>query len=213
MAEYGLTGNSAGTQSTLGDYSPYIQQAQQIYGSLGGKYSAANVVALANQLYAQNAPAAPKAVTPTIQTAIASVGAAQNIVKQLATLYFSLNPSKGPMQLVKGRIASIGGKLNLNPNARIYEDARKGLMSRVARALGETGVLNEGDIARSISLIPDLTVDSETAAGKFKFLLDAMAGASERLQSVATMTTSDINNLGATASTNSTETNPYGGFT
>lgn len=112
----------------------------------------------------QNLPAAGK-------SALLDTRSALSIVNELDTLSRAVNTvSFGPTARAGGAIASIMEKLGLNNTARQFESARTGLLSLVARSLGEKGVLTDQDIARVRKLVPSLGDSSVEARDKINRL-------------------------------------------
>lgn len=88
-----------------------------------------------------------------------------------------------PGARISGIFKNIAGDIGLNPEAATYEDTRQGFASRIARALGETGTLNDKDIERAINLLPKLSDSTREAQVKLEQLRGIIADA--RLNTVS----------------------------
>lgn len=84
--------------------------------------------------------------------------------------------SAGGGQSYGGYGASLLGALKMNPQAGAYNDMRGGFLSQVSKALGESGVLTDQDIARVRNLVPDLADNPEQAAIKWQALRQVLSG-------------------------------------
>lgn len=84
--------------------------------------------------------------------------------------------SAGGGQSYGGYGASLLGALKVNPQAGAYNDMRGGFLSQVSKALGESGVLTDQDIARVRNLVPDLADNPEQAAIKWQALRQVLSG-------------------------------------
>lgn len=82
----------------------------------------------------------------------------------------------GGGQSYGGYGASLLGALKMNPQAGAYNDMRGGFLSQVSKALGESGVLTDQDIARVRNLVPDLADNPEQAAIKWQALRQVLSG-------------------------------------
>lgn len=77
---------------------------------------------------------------------------------------------KGFGAILSGTGKNIGGKIGLNPNARIYNRIRSGFTSSLKELTGDVGVLTEQDYERIANLLPKLTDDPQTAEELFNTL-------------------------------------------
>jgi hypothetical protein len=64
--------------------------------------------------------------------------------------------SFGPLARASGFVRNISSMLGFDPHVKNYNAFRRGTVSPLARALGESGALAEGDVARAIELIPSI---------------------------------------------------------
>lgn len=94
---------------------------------------------------------------------------AQNVVDELTQAY---KAAGGPQGAVTGSVRNVLGnnKLPIDQSARTYNDLRQAFLSRIARAFGEVGTLNEGDINRALRAIPSLNDNRQSAATKLATL-------------------------------------------
>lgn len=95
--------------------------------------------------------------------ASSQVNSALSIVDQLQGLYSKAGAAQG----FKGYVTKLTSKTPINSAQKSFTDQRSGYISRIVRALGEVGTLNEGDIQRAIALIPDYTDTPESAQSKW----------------------------------------------
>jgi len=94
----------------------------------------------------------------------------------------------GGGQSYGGYGASLLGALKVNPQAGAYNDMRGGFLSQVSKALGESGVLTDQDIARVRNLVPDLADNPEQAAIKWQALRQVLSGSMGTPSAVGTDT-------------------------
>lgn len=113
---------------------------------------------------------------------------ARNVVGELTQAYAEVG---GPQGAGTGTARNLAGKVRLDQNARNYNDLRQAFLSRIARAFGEVGTLNEGDIQRALGAIPDLADNQQTAARKLAILNSLLAQA-EQNNSATYSSSSDL---------------------
>jgi hypothetical protein len=113
-------------------------------------------------------------LTATQQTNLAKAESAKRTIQSMWDTYQKLAPT------AKGVEAqSIGGIVNVLSGERFrtnlpgqYDQLREGLAAQIARSVaGESGVLNEGDIKRAMSLIPSRFETEEQARARFQNLM------------------------------------------
>lgn len=100
----------------------------------------------------------------------ANLDSATQIVNQLKGLYDNAGGAQG----FGGYITKLTSKTPLNSEQKAYTDQRGAYVSRIVRALGEVGTLNEGDIQRAVALIPDYTDTPESANLKWQGLMQVL---------------------------------------
>lgn len=98
---------------------------------------------------------------------IAATTNAENVINEIEQAFSSVGGGQGALQ---GQARNLLGKVRLDQNARYYNDIRQAFLSRIARAFGEVGTLNEGDIQRAINAIPDIADTPENAQNKIAVL-------------------------------------------
>jgi hypothetical protein len=64
----------------------------------------------------------------------------------------------------------VGATVGLDPQLEMYRDTIKGFSSKLARALGETGVLTDRDVTRALNLFPKATDSQPIATEKLNRL-------------------------------------------
>lgn len=114
------------------------------------------------------------------QDALATGSQALNIVDQLEQ---SFGKAGGGQGRLGGTLSSLRGKAGLNSNVSVYNDARTGFMSNVARALGEKGVLTDQDIERVGRLFPTPSATPQEAAAKWAQIRSIISGGINKFQS------------------------------
>lgn len=111
----------------------------------------------------------------------ANINSAEQIVGQLEGLYGQAGGAKG----FGGYLTKLTSKTPLNSQQKAYSDQRGAYISRLVRALGEVGTLNEGDIQRAVALIPDYTDTKESAAMKWAGLRSVLNNTKQSLYDTA----------------------------
>lgn len=101
---------------------------------------------------------------------------AHNVVAELTKAYNEVGGAQGAGT---GQVRNALGKARIDQQARNYNDLRQAFLSRIARAFGEVGTLNEGDINRALGAIPDLADNKQTAARKLS-ILNSLLSKAER---------------------------------
>ncbi len=76
----------------------------------------------------------------------------------------------GPAARLEGLAANVGAFTGLDQDAKVYNDLRQGLMSQLAKSLGESGQMAEGDIKRALALVPALGETKNESARKLSEL-------------------------------------------
>ena len=99
--------------------------------------------------------------------------AALNVLTGLISNYEAQGPIKGT---VTGILNSITGG-GYNPSAYAYSTGAEGSLGTIIKALGDTGMLSEGDQQRARKLMPQITDSPEAAKVKYQQLLQIIAGA------------------------------------
>jgi hypothetical protein len=152
------TGEQMPEQSTEVDFRTALQQAQEL---LGNDATSAQYLAYAKQIMASSKP---DKVAVKAQDAVASGGQALNIIDQLEQAYQGAGGGQGR---IAGAISSVGGKAGLNNEVNIYNEAKLGFLSNVARSLGEKGVITDYDIERIAKLFPSPSSNPQEASAKW----------------------------------------------
>lgn len=98
---------------------------------------------------------------------------ALNVLSSLISNYESQGPIKGT---VTGFLNSITGG-GYNPSAYAYSTGAEGSLGTIIKALGDTGMLSEGDQQRARKLMPQITDSPEAAKVKYQQLLQIISGA------------------------------------
>jgi len=142
-------------------------QAQSI---LGDSQTPATYLSYAKAIMSANKPNANQQKTSMALTN------ARNVVDELTQAYQTVGGAQGAGT---GTARNLAGKVRLDQNARNYNDLRQAFLSRIARAFGEVGTLNEGDINRALGAIPDLADNQQTAARKLDILYSLLAKAEQ----------------------------------
>lgn len=99
--------------------------------------------------------------------------AALNVLSGLMSNYQAEGPIKGN---ITGFLNAITGG-GYNPNAYAYSTGAEGSLGTVIKALGDTGMLSEGDQQRARKLMPQITDSPEAAKVKYQQLLEIIRGA------------------------------------
>lgn len=98
---------------------------------------------------------------------VAATTNAENVINEIEQAFANVGGGQGAFQ---GQARNLLGKVRLDQNARYYNDVRQAFLSRIARAFGEVGTLNEGDIQRAINAIPDIADTPSNAQNKIAVL-------------------------------------------
>ena len=99
--------------------------------------------------------------------------AALNVLSGLMSNYQAEGPIKGN---ITGFLNAITGG-GYNPNAYAYSTGAEGSLGTIIKALGDTGMLSEGDQQRARKLMPQITDSPEAAKVKYQQLLEIIRGA------------------------------------
>lgn len=99
--------------------------------------------------------------------------AALNVLSGLMSNYQAEGPIQGN---ITGFLNAITGG-GYNPNAYAYSTGAEGSLGTVIKALGDTGMLSEGDQQRARKLMPQITDSPEAAKVKYQQLLEIIKGA------------------------------------
>ena len=102
--------------------------------------------------------------------------AALNVLSGLISNYEAQGPIKGN---ITGLLNTITGG-GYNPSAYAYSTGAEGSLGTIIKALGDTGMLSEGDQQRARKLMPQITDSPEAARVKYQQLLQIIAGAGEQ---------------------------------
>jgi len=119
--------------------------------------------------------------------ALAMVGLAQQKFNELQ--------AKGLTGVVGGQAGAVGAATQLSPESRVYKDMILAIITPIARALGEKGVISDRDIPRYAPLLPPLNSTPEVARQKWddiKYLIQASSKS-------AGMTSTDLGNASQVA--------------
>lgn len=99
--------------------------------------------------------------------------AALNVLSGLMSNYQAEGPIKGN---ITGFLNAITGG-GYNPSAYAYSTGAEGSLGTIIKALGDTGMLSEGDQQRARKLMPQITDSPEAAKVKYQQLLEIIRGA------------------------------------
>lgn len=164
-------------------FSPYLQQAQQIYGQLGGESSPQNIVSLASQLQKQGQ------VSATAQQGIDKLNAAKQIINDYYTLYQKTKPiGFAPLATVLGKGKRALSKAGLSQSTKLLEDLQAGTITKIARAMGETGPLSDYDIKRYMTYLPNVEDTPEQAKKKIEFIMSQLSATQSNIGAIGTQT-------------------------
>jgi len=126
--------------------------------------SESEIMSLAKMYMEQNA-------TPPVSKEQAAMMTTTSIIDEVERMVGGLDLSKSDLGAATlGRGRGVIGSLVPSSEAGQFQTFRKGVMSRLARALGEVGVLTDKDIERAINLIPSLADTPESAANRIQQL-------------------------------------------
>lgn len=128
------------------------------------------------------------ALSAAAQKDINSIGDAMNVLGKIESSSKAINTYSGPMARGAGISSSLKGYAGMSADATRFRQ-NVGYLSRIVRAMGEVGTLNEGDIARANKLIPAFTDTAEEAQNKIRDLKDILE---KNRQSRLTGATPDI---------------------
>lgn len=159
-----MQAQNAPTATSLQDA---LMQAQQL---LGTGQTPATYLSYAKALMSGNKPNANQQKTSM------ALQNARNVVDELTQAYKEVG---GPQGAGTGQVRNVLGRARIDQQARNYNDLRQAFLSRIARAFGEVGTLNEGDINRALGAIPDLADNQQTAARKLAILNNLLAKAQQ----------------------------------
>lgn len=158
-----------------------LQQAlQDAHELLGGRATAPQYLSYAKALM-DSQPETGGTLDAVAKRQVANVESAGRIVEQLKGLYDQAGGAQG----FGGYLTKITSKTPLNSAQKSFSDQRGAYISRIVRALGEVGTLNEGDIQRAIALIPDYTDTPESAESKWNGLMQVLEGTRQSIYSNA----------------------------
>jgi len=113
----------------------------------------------------------------------------------LAQQKFNELQAKGLTGVVGGQAGAVGAATQLSPESRVYKDMILAIITPIARALGEKGVISDRDIPRYAPLLPPLNSTPEVARQKWddiKYLIQASSKSSG-------MTSTDLGNASQVA--------------
>lgn len=99
--------------------------------------------------------------------------AALNVLSGLMSNYQAEGPIKGNITGILNTITGGG----YNPNAYAYSTGAEGSLGTIIKALGDSGMLSEGDQERARKLMPQITDSPEAAKVKYQQLLEIIRGA------------------------------------
>lgn len=91
----------------------------------------------------------------------------------------------GPVAAAQGVLANLGASVNLDTDAKSFNRLRQGLSTQLAKALGESGAMTEGDIQRALALIPDYGLTPEQRANQLAVLRSQIAQAKQGIKGLA----------------------------
>jgi hypothetical protein len=139
--------------------------------------NASQYLAYAKAFEAQN-----KAAKPSVkaQDAQAAGSQALNIIDNLEQAF---NQAGGGQGRIGGTLSSLRGKAGFNDSVKVYEDAKLGFLSNVARSLGEKGVLTDVDIERVGRLFPGPTATPQEAARKWAMIKTIISSGVQKARS------------------------------
>jgi hypothetical protein len=119
------------------------------------------------QFLTQTGNYAPEPYSATQMQALGKLSDAESMVNQLDEARLALGPrGSGIGASIRGGIDTIGGQLNLNPEARYYNDYVVGVRGQLVKSLGESGALSDKDKADVMRLMPSISDSDEVAQMK-----------------------------------------------
>ena len=122
--------------------------------------------------FSQQGKTIPKEQSVEEKGKITSGSSTLNFINSLEQFYQGAKGGQfaGPVGRVLGKAKSIKGGIGLDPNAKVYEDAKSGFAATLKQLTGDTGVLTDQDYARLAKLLPELGSTPEEAQKKFNQL-------------------------------------------
>ena len=169
-----------GQQTGYYQYDPATQTWKQIIGSTSSTSTTPTTTLTANQ-----------------KNTIDALNKATIIADQIEAAVNKLNLADSWLEVpIRYGFLSAGAATKTDVNAVAYKALVNGLLSQLARATGEVGVLTDQDIQRVKSLLPDFNDTKATAQAKidqlrnfFTALKNSIAGTSQTSSSMTTSTT------------------------
>ena len=90
------------------------------------------------------------------QTQAAQITNARNILNSMSAMMDKIGSSdSGVLARLSGGIRKAAASAGLDPDLKNYEDLKRALITPLARAMGETGIITDKDLERYGTLIPD----------------------------------------------------------
>ena len=110
------------------------------------------------------------------------------ITRKMAIIPF---PKSIGERLTLGNVNILKSRIQADPNMARFEALKKGIVSLVARAKGEVGVLTEQDIQRVIDTLPRLNDRQDVAYGKLQDMMDTFNEFEQRITGLGTSSTGE----------------------
>lgn len=125
-------------------------------------------------------------LSSTQQRDLSNVRAGRSALQELEQLYGQAGGGKGR---VGGGLENMTGAAGWNSSVKAYNDTRDALMSKIARAAGETGTLTDQDISRIRKGLPSFTDNPQEVKAKLQALYDLFDQNEANIQDSAMATT------------------------
>lgn len=130
--------------------------------------------------------AAQPKLTAMQKQSLGKVNTAEAILDRFESLLGDRERSDvGPLARVQGVAANVGAFTGLDQGAKVYNDLRQGLMSQLAKSLGESGAMAEGDIRRALALVPALGETPQESSAKIAELRALLSSMRQGISSAA----------------------------
>lgn len=189
------TGSGSITGSLFNNQSDTLQKVALIAALTDAGYGSV-ASTLANTLYPDNT----SKISDTQRKSITSLELADSALAEFENTLANLGQYDSDL-LAKtlGRGRETAATVGLDPNLSYYNDLRRAMAAQIARALGESGTLNEGDIQRALAAIPSITDSKDVAAKKLAFIRGQLLKAQKLVVQGGSTMSSDISSLLANA--------------
>lgn len=158
---------------TIGGYTYDQLEAGYTAAMMAGDSDAANLIANMMGMLDDKVKRYQDAKESSNSDIAAKQKAALNVLSGLMSNYQAEGPIQGN---ITGFLNAITGG-GYNPNAYAYSTGAEGSLGTVIKALGDSGMLSDGDQQRARKLMPQITDSPEAARVKYQQLLEIIRGA------------------------------------